>query len=110
MLHIVAPKLFTFTKHAVKHKKNICPASGGFFDRFILTGSVLKLILDDFSSNFILNRWPVNFFDQSNNLLTGVFIGVREWLSIIMELSIHCYTNLVFSKLDVNLIIWFQPR
>ena len=33
-----------------------------FFDRCILTGRALKLILHDFSSNFILNMWPVKLF------------------------------------------------
>ena len=33
-----------------------------FFDRCILTGRALKLILYDFSSNFTLNMWPVEFF------------------------------------------------
>ena len=30
--------------------------------------NLMKLIFYDISSNFILNMWPVNFFDQSNDL------------------------------------------
>ena len=33
-----------------------------FFERCILTGGALKLTLYDFSYNFLLNMWPVNFF------------------------------------------------
>ena len=35
-----------------------------FFDRCIWTGTALKLILHDFSSNFLLNMWAVKFFNQ----------------------------------------------
>ena len=43
----------------------ICLEGGGiFFDRCILTGRALKLILCEFSSNSILNMWPVKFFSS----------------------------------------------
>ena len=74
----------------------ICPISqevGGippphcrFFDHCILTGSPLKLILYDFSSNFTLGMWLVN---------TGVFLGDLQRLPLMMELLIHCFTALV---------------
>ena len=47
-----------------------------FFDRCILTDRALKLILFDFSSNFILNMSTVKFFDQSNNLPIPVYLSV----------------------------------
>ena len=63
----------------------MCPPCR-FFDHCILTGSPWKLILHDFSSNFILVMWLVN---------TGVFLGDLKRLSLMMELLIHCYTALV---------------
>ena len=39
-------------------------AMGWGDDRCILTGRALKLILYDFSSNFILNMRPVDFFSS----------------------------------------------
>ena len=68
----------------------------GFFDSCILTDRALKLILCDFSSNFILIMWPVKFFWSVEQFAhAGLFVGDRQWLSLIMELSSHCYTTLV---------------
>ena len=39
----------------------------------------------------ILNMWPVTFFWS----VESMFVGDRQWLSLIMELSIHCYNALV---------------
>ena len=50
-----------------------------FFGRCILTCRTLKLILYDFSSNFILNMWPVKFLDQSNNLPTPACLSVTVY-------------------------------
>ena len=70
-----------------------------FFGRCIfciLTGRDLKLILYEFSSNFILNIWPVKFFWSLKIFAhTDLFVCDRRCLSLIMELSIHCYTALV---------------
>ena len=72
----------------------ICPCQ--FFDCCILTDRALKLILYDFSSNFILNMWPVKLFWSVEWFgHTVLFVGDRQRLSLIMELSIHCYTALV---------------
>ena len=38
-----------------------------------------------------------------------LFVGGHQQLSLIMALSIYCYTALVL-ELDVNLVIWLQPR
>ena len=56
----------------VRHLTLSAPGRGGhnmppippcrFLDRCILTGRALDLILYDFSSNFILNMWPVKLF------------------------------------------------
>ena len=68
-----------------------------FFDCCILTGRALKLILCDFSSYFILNMWPVKFFWSVERFAhTGLLVGDRQRLSLIMELSSHFYTALVF--------------
>ena len=83
---------------AVDDKPYLHPGEGGagggeggvtpcwLFGSCFLTRVTLKLILYDFSSNFILNMWPVN---------TGALLGDRPRLSLIMELSIHCNSALV---------------
>ena len=67
----------------------------GFFDCCVLSSRALKLILHDFPSNFILNMWPVKFLWLVESAYTDLFVGDRQRLSLIMELSIHCYTALV---------------
>ena len=58
---------------------NVPPPPCRFFYRCILSGSALKLILYDFSSNFILNMWSVNFFfDQSNNLPACLSVTIND--------------------------------
>ena len=69
---------------AVDDKPYLHP--GGLFGSCFLTRVTLKLILYDFSSNFILNMWLVN---------TGALLGDRPRQSLIMELSIHCNSALV---------------
>ena len=67
-----------------------------FFDCCILTGRVSKLILYDCSSNFILNILSVEFFWSVEWFAhAGLFVSDRHWLSLIIELSVHCYTALV---------------
>ena len=77
-------------------RETYCVPPCRFFDRCILTDRALKLILHDFSPNFILNMWPVKFFWSGKYIVhTGLFAGDRQRLSLIMELAIHCYTALV---------------
>ena len=58
---------------------NVPPPPCRFFYRCILSGSALKLILYDFSSNFILNMWSVKFFfDQSNNLPACLSVTIND--------------------------------
>ena len=78
-----------------------CPGGGTLcppcwlFDRCISSGRAFKLILCDFSSNFIFNTWPVNFFWSVEQFTHSLFVCDRQRQSLIMELSIHCYTALV---------------
>ena len=75
---------------------HIAPPPCHFLDCCILTGRVLKLILNDFSPNFILNMWTVTFFWSIEWFShTGLLVSDRQWLSLIMELSVHCYIALV---------------
>ena len=78
--HIAPPCKF-FARCIVPPPRIVPPSR--FFEYCILTGKAMKLILYDFSSNFILNMWP------------GLFVGGRQRLLFIMELSIHCYTALI---------------
>ena len=80
------------------------------FDRCILTGRALKLILYDFSSNFILNMGPVKLFRLFKKFVySGLFASDRQQLSLIMELSIYRYTALVL-EVECKSSIWLQPR
>ena len=57
---------------------NVPPPPCRFFYRCILSGSALKLILYDFSSNFILNMWSVKFFLISRIICQRVY----RWPSV----------------------------
>ena len=40
--------------------------------------------------------WPVKFFWSVGQFAhTGLFVGDRQRLSLVMELSIHCYTAFI---------------
>ena len=58
----LTPHAASLTPSAPWEKRQCAPPPCRLFDRCILTGSALKLILYDFSSNFILNIRLVKFF------------------------------------------------